>query len=572
MRSAALGRRPSLPYRVVLAGFVLVALGFVVPAGAAAPGRPGKAAIAAAQPLAVAAGEEVLAAGGNAFDAAVAVSAALAVAEPYASGLGGGGFWLLHQARGDRDVLVDGRETAPAAATAGMYLDAAGNVIPGASLDGPLAAGIPGEPAALVHIARQYGRLPLARSLAPAIRLAEEGIAMEAGMQAGLRFRRQAMEKSPALMAVFFPGGELPAAGARLRQPDLAVTLRRLAASGFDGFYRGPTATALVEGVRAAGGIWSAADLAGYKVIEREPVRGRYRGVEIISAPLPSAGGIGLVDMLNMLSGWDLDKLDGATRKHLVIEAMRRAYRDRSVWLGDPAFSEVPVAQLLSPFYAAGQRASIRLDRATPSDLLPAGRADGSEGHDTTHFSILDADGNRVAGTLSINTWYGSAFMPPGTGVILNNEMDDFTVKPGTGNAYELQGASANAIAPGKRMLSSMTPTFLESPRGVAILGTPGGSRIITMVLLAALDWMDGHDAASMTALRRYHHQFQPDVVTYERGAFSDQEIQALEAMGHRLKASSRDYGNMNVVTWDYATGKVQAASDPRREGEALVY
>ena len=564
--------RPMKMRQLLLAALVLAAFLLAGAAGAATPARPGKAAIAAAHPLAIAAGEEVLAAGGNAFDAAVAVSAALAVAEPNASGLGGGGFWLLHVARGARDVMVDGRETAPAAATAAMYLDAAGNVIPGASLDGPLAAGIPGEPAALVHIAGRYGRLPLARSLAPAIRLAEEGIAIDAGLQAGLRFRRRAMEKSPAMMAVFFPDGEAPATGARLRQPDLALTLRRLASGGFDGFYRGPTAAALVEGVRAAGGIWSAADLADYRVIEREPVRASYRGVQIIAAPLPSAGGIGLVDMLNILSGWDLGRFDSATRKHVIIESMRRAYRDRSAWLGDPAFSAVPIAQLLSPFYAAGQRASIRLDRATPSELLPAARTDGSEGNDTTHFSILDAEGNRVAGTLSINTWYGAAFMPPGTGVILNNEMDDFTVKPGTGNAYELQGATANAIAPGKRMLSSMTPTFLESSRGVAILGTPGGSRIITMVLLATLDWIDGRDAHSMTALRRYHHQFLPDVVTYEPGAFSDEEIRALEAMGHRLKASGRDYGNMNVVTWDYASGKVEAAGDPRREGEALVY
>ncbi|MBW7929890.1 MAG: gamma-glutamyltransferase [Gammaproteobacteria bacterium] len=561
------------PRHVPFAALCLVFLASLPGVQAAqAPARPGKAAIAAAHPLAVAAGEEVLAAGGNAFDAAVAVSAALAVVEPYASGLGGGGFWLLHVADGQRDVFIDGREVAPGAATATMYLDARGEVIKGASISGPLAAGIPGEPAALAHIAEHYGRLPLARSLAPAIRLAGEGIPVHERLQMGLRFRRPAMEASPALLEVFYPGGKPPAAGSLLRQPDLATTLHRLGREGFDGFYRGPTAAALVEGVRAAGGIWSLEDLAGYRVLEREPVRGDYRGLRLTSAPLPSAGGIGLVNMLNILAGYRLEQLEPAVRKHLLIEAMRRAYRDRSLYLGDPAFSRPPVEQLLSPFYAAGQRVSIRLDRATPSEVLAPGAAGGGTGSDTTHFSILDAEGNRVAGTLSINTWYGAAFMPPGTGVLLNNEMDDFTIKPGVANAYELLGAAANNIAPGKRMLSSMTPSFLESERGVAILGTPGGSRIITMVLLATLDWADGGDAHSMVALRRFHHQFHPDVVEYEVGAFSEAEVAALEALGHRLELGTRGYGNMNVVTWDYATGKVDAASDPRSAGEAQVY
>ncbi|MCK6370649.1 MAG: gamma-glutamyltransferase [Gammaproteobacteria bacterium] len=541
--------------------------------GAAQAGRaPGVAAIAAAHPLAIAAGEEALGAGGNAFDAAVAISATLAVVEPYASGLGGGAFWLLHRAEDGRDVFIDARETAPGAARPDMYLDAQGKVVPGLSLDGPLAAGIPGEPAGLVHIAERYGRLPLARTLAPAIRIAEQGVPVHTRMQLGLRFRQSAARNSPAFMAVFYPGGEVPTPGALIRQPDLAKTLRRLAEQGFDGFYRGPTATRLVAGVRAAGGIWSAEDLASYKVIERDPVRGVYRGVTVISAPLPSAGGIGLVNMLNILDGFDLATLDGATRKHVVIEAMRRAYRDRALYLGDPAFSPPPIEQLLHPFYAAGQRASIRLDRATPSAALPAGPSDGSEGRDTTHFSVLDRDGNRVAGTLSINTWYGAAFMPPGTGVVLNNEMDDFTVREGVANWFELIGSTANIIEPGKRMLSSMSPTFLESERGVAILGTPGGSRIITMVLLAGLAWIDGADAETMVSLKRYHHQFLPDTVAYEEGALTAGEISQLEARGHKLSLSPRAFGNMNVVTWDYANGKVEAAMDPRGRAEGRVY
>lgn len=538
---------------------------------AAAHRAPVAAAVAAAHPLAIAAGHDVLDAGGNAFDAAVAVSAALAVVEPYASGLGGGGFWLLHQAADARDVFVDGREVAPLAARPDMYLDPAGRIVRGLSLDGPLAAAIPGLPAALVHIATRYGKLPLARSLAPAIALAERGVPAYERLRLGLQFRRPAAEKSSAFMAVFYPDGKLPVQGVLIRQPDLAMTLRRLAKQGFDGFYRGPTARRLVAGVRSAGGIWSPEDLARYRVVEREPVRGHYRGATLIGAPLPSAGGIGLIDMLNMLDGFDT-AMDEVTHKHVIIEAMRRAYRDRSLYLGDPAFSTPPLEQLLHPFYAAGQRASIRLDRATPSTALPGPLPDESEGSETTHFSILDRDGNRVAGTLSINTWYGAAFMPPGTGVILNNEMDDFTVKEGVGNSYALVGGSPNAIGPGKRMLSSMSPTFVESGRGVAIIGTPGGSRIITMVLLAVLEWVEGADAPAMVALKRYHHQYFPDVVTYEEGAFSTEEIRELAARGHRLERSGRPFGNMNVVTWDFASGRVEAAMDPRGKLEAWVY
>jgi gamma-glutamyltranspeptidase / glutathione hydrolase len=391
-------------------------------------------------------------------------------------------------------------------------------------------------------------------------------------MLLGLKFRQAAMLRSPGLAAVFYPGGQLPAMGTPIRQPDLANTLRRLAQSGFDGFYKGETAQRLVAGVRGGGGIWTLDDLAGYKVIEREPVRGSYRGATLTSAPLPSAGGIGLVNMLNILAGYESAAFDSATRKHLVIEAMRRAYRDRSLYLGDPAFSRMPVEQLLHPFYAAGQRASIRLDRATPSEVLMASAPDGSEGSETTHFSIIDRQGNRVGGTLSINAWYGAAVMPEGTGVILNNEMDDFTVKAGVANMFKLMGAHANGIEPGKRMLSSMSPTFVESERGVAVLGTPGGSRIITMVLLATLDWLDGADARALVNGRRYHHQYLPDVVLYEEGAFSETELSALRARGHTLERSTRDYGNMNVVLWDYASGKVEAAMDPRGRVEGQVY
>lgn len=551
---------------------LVVVLAWALPVPAKT-GRPvAEAGIATAHPLATRAGEEIMAAGGNAFDAAVAISAALAVVEPFASGLGGGAFWLLHEANGGRQTFLDAREVAPAAATRDMYLDETGKPRPGATLNGPLAAGIPGQPAGLAHLARRYGRLPLKKSLAPAIRYAEDGVEVTRSMELGLRFRSSAARNSPALAALYLPGGKALVAGDVVRYPDLARTLRRMAADGRDGFYRGPVAEQLVTGVRAAGGIWTLDDLARYEVIERQPIRSRYRGMTIVSAPPPSAGGIALANVLQILGGYELARLAPADRKHLTIEALRRAYRDRAIYLGDPAFVTMPLDRLLSPYYADGQRISILLDRATPSIQLSGILPEPVAGTNTTHFSVLDRAGNRVAGTLSINTWFGSAFMPPGTGVILNNEMDDFSIKSGVPNGFDLIGTDANSIAPGKRMLSSMSPTFLESDRGVAILGTPGGSRIISMVLLAALAWSDGADAAQMVGLKRYHHQYFPDVVAYEDGAFTPDEKAALEAKGHKLEVSERSYGNMQVVTWDRATGRVAAASDPRGGGDVTIY
>ncbi|MEQ1803165.1 MAG: gamma-glutamyltransferase [Gammaproteobacteria bacterium] len=551
---------------------LLVVLAWALPTAAKPARQAAEAGIATAHPLATQAGEDILAAGGNAFDAAVAISAALAVVEPFASGLGGGAFWLLHERKSGRQTFVDAREVAPGAATHDMYLDAQGRPRPGATLNGPLAAGIPGQPAGLVHLAKRYGRLPLKSSLAPAIRYAEEGFEVTRGMELGLRFRASAARNSPAFAALYLPGGKPLVAGDVVRFPELARTLRRIAADGRNGFYRGPVAQQLVDGVRAGGGIWTLDDLARYEVIERQPIRVRYRGMTVVSAPPPSAGGVALTNVLQILSGYELDRLAPADRKHLTVEAMRRAYRDRAIYLGDPAFVTMPLERLLSPYYADGQRISILLDRATPSIQLSGILPEPVAGTNTTHFSVLDRAGNRVAGTLSINTWFGSAFMPPGTGVILNNEMDDFSVKTGVPNGFDLIGTEANSIAPNKRMLSSMSPTFLESDRGVAILGTPGGSRIISMVLLAALAWADGADATQMVGLKRYHHQYFPDVVAYEDGAFTPDEKAALEAKGHRLELSERSYGNMQVVTWDRATGRVAAASDPRGAGDVTIY
>ena len=531
-----------------------------------------KAAIASAYPLASEAGQKILAAGGNAFDAAVAVSAALAVVEPSSSGLGGGGFYLLHRQSDGLETMVDAREKAPGAATRDMFLDKHGNEIPNASTSGPLSAGIPGEPAAFDYLARKYGKLPLKQSLAPAIRLAREGYPLYARLQGGIRYKKDILARSPeAARAFLTPQGEVPELGFIIRQPELAATLEALAEQGAKGFYEGRVASELVDGVRDGGGIWTLADLKNYHVVERKPLIGSYHGARIVAASPPSSGGIAVLDSLNILAGFDLHHFDSATRKHLIVEAMRRAYRDRAIFLGDPDFVKMPLEQLQSVDYAAGQRSSIRADKAMPSDLLPGIESEPG-GTQTTHFSVLDSAGNLVAATISINLFFGNGYVPANTGVLLNNTMDDFSTKPGSPNAFGLIGAKANAIAPNKRSLSSMSPTFVETPKGLMIIGSPGGSYIISMVLLGTLNYLDGMNAADIVKYPHYHHQYLPDEIDYEPGALTPDEITALQAMGHTLKLGGRQWGNMQVITWDFASGKVDAASDPRGEGEGLVY
>ncbi len=533
--------------------------------------RPPAAAIASAHPLATQAGFEILAAGGNAFDAAVAVTAVLGVVEPYSSGLGGGGFWLLYRASDGRRVMIDGRERAPLKAHRDMYLDGKGKPVPGLSINGPLAAGIPGEPAALVHLARHYGRLPLKRTLAPAIRIARRGFRVDAHYRRMARFRIRALRRSSEAARILLMKGDVPPIGYIIRQPELANTLEALARRGHAGFYAGPVARALVRGVRKAGGIWTLEDLAGYRVVERRPVIGHYRGMTIVSAAPPSSGGIVLVMMLNILSSFDAIDLIRPRHVHLVVEAMRRAYYDRARYLGDPDFVRIPVERLLSQAHARQWRAGIRMDRATPSSSLPPITTGQPGGRDTTHFSIIDREGNRVAATLSINYPFGSAFMPPGTGVLLNDEMDDFSIKPGTPNVYGLVGNDANAIAPGKRPLSSMSPTFVESRDAVMLIGTPGGSRIISMVLLGILGHSNGLTAGEIVTMPRFHHQYLPDLIQFEPGALSQKQQAGLRRMGHRLQALKSRYGNMQVIVWDKRRGRVSAASDPRGIGRARV-
>ena len=532
--------------------------------------KPDHDAVASAHPLATQAGMRILAEGGNAFDAAVAVSAALAVVEPYSSGIGGGGFWLLHVAKDNHNTFIDGREYAPVAATATMYQDKNGDVIHGASLNGPLSAAIPGEPAALVYLNKHYGRLSLAQDLAPAIKLARSGFPLDRMFHEMIANRVDKLKQWPAAAAVFMPGGQVPPAGYILKQPDLARTLELIAKKGDAGFYTGKLASDMVDAVRANGGIWSLADLRDYKVVERIPLVGHYHDMRIISAPSPSSGGIVMLEALNILSGYDLAHESDLMCKHFIIEAMRYAFRDRAEYLGDPAFVQMPLQRLLSPYYAAGLRTSILPDKATGSSDLAPVVAVAPESNHTTHISILDKDGNLLAATFTVNFRFGSGFMPPGTGVILNDEMDDFVSKPGVPNGFGLVGNSANAIAPHKRPLSSMMPTFLETKNGLAILGTPGGSRIISMVLLGTLDYFDGGNAKSIVSIPRYHMQYLPDIVFYEPGAFTPDEITGLGKMGYTLKETS-PYGNMQAITWDFKTGKVMAVSDPRDIGTADV-
>ena len=533
--------------------------------------QPGKAAIASAHYMATEAGHEILAKGGNAFDAAIAVSSVLAVVEQTSSGIGGGGLWVLHRASDGFQVMIDGREMAPAAADKDMYLNADASVNRDMALNGPMAAAIPGEIAGLEHLAVNYGKLPLAESLKPAIRIAREGFPVYTKFHGMLGYKEKTIRRWPGATSAFLPDGKVPEMGQLIKLPDLAYVLEKVASEGRDGFYKGEIAQRLVDGVRAAGGIWSMEDMAGYTIKEREPVRTNYGGYELVTASPPSSGGIAIAEILNIIEPYQVAELGKVQRTHLIVEAMRRAYRDRALYLGDPDFYPVPQARLVDTNYAAGLRAGIMFDRATPSDMLP-GRDNLPDGTDTTHFSIIDAEGNMVAATLTVNTVFGSSFMVPGTGFVLNNEMDDFSAKPGEPNAFGLIGFTANEIQPLKRPLSSMTPTFMLGEDKVAVIGTPGGSRIITMVLLGILDFMDGNGPESWVSLPRYHHQYMPDKVFAEKEAFTAEEIAGLEAMGHTVEVRDRPWGNMHGVMWNKETGEVSAGSDPRSDaGKAIV-
>ncbi|MBV9076651.1 MAG: gamma-glutamyltransferase [Methylobacteriaceae bacterium] len=514
------------------------------------------------------AGVEVLRAGGNAVDAAVAVGFALAVTLPKAGNLGGGGFMLVHLARTGETVAIDYRETAPAAATRDMFLDAKGEPDPAKSRDTGLSVGVPGTVAGLALALERHGsgRFTLADLIRPAERLARDGIPVEDDLADSLPGAGR-LGRYPSTRAVFYRGDAPLGPGDRLVQADLAATLRRIAEAGPAGFYQGETASRLVAAVRGAGGVMTEADLAGYRPLLRTPVRGTYRGVEIVSMPPPSSGGVHLIEILNTLERFDLAAAGAGSAEaiHLMAEAMRQAYADRAAWLGDPDRTKVPVAGLTAKRYAATLAAAIDPGRARASDGVRAGDPLPYESDQTTHFSVVDHDGNAVANTYTLNFSYGLGLVADGTGVLLNNEMDDFAAKAGATNAYGLVGGDANSVAPGARPLSSMTPTFLfRDGRLALVTGSPGGSRIISTVLnvvLGTVDWK--LNIAEAVAAPRPHHQWRPDALLVESGLSPD-TLAKLRAMGHRVVVGSTS-GSANSV----AVGPegLTGASDTRQRG-----
>lgn len=530
------------------------------------------AAVVTAEPHASKVGLEVLEAGGNAVDAAVAVALALAVTHPQAGNLGGGGFMLVRMADG-RTAAWDFREKAPARAHRDMYLREDGSVHPEMSLWGATAAGVPGSPAGLLAALEEFGSKPLADLAAPAIRLAREGIPVSHFLAASLRGKARVLGRFETTRKVLFDGDRPLRLGDRLVQEDLAQTLERFAKDGFDGFYKGKTAELIVAEMKRGGGFIALEDLADYEPARREPLVGNYRGHEVLSMPPPSSGGIALLQMLGILEGFDLraSGFGAAQTIHLVAESMRRAYADRARWLGDADFYPVPVAGLLAADYLDGLRASI--DPAKTTEVAPGRPAGGKEGNDTTHFSIVDAAGNAVSCTTTINSTFGSGLVVGGAGFLLNNEMDDFSAKPGVPNQFGLVGGEANAIQPGKRMLSSMTPTIvLKDGKLRYVLGAPGGGRIINgvmQVLLNAIEFeMSIEDAV---AAPRFHHQWKPEHISWERLAISPDTRRILEGMGHAFSQRPIS-GVARVQAIEVRSdGTRVAAADPRSGGTALA-
>jgi gamma-glutamyltranspeptidase/glutathione hydrolase len=518
-------------------------------------------------------GIEILDRGGNAVDAAVAVGFALAATYPRAGNLGGGGFMVIHLAKDNRDVAIDYRETAPAAATPTMFLDAKGNPDPKKSRDSGLAVGVPGTVAGLALAHEKYGsgKLSLADLIAPAIRLASQGFPVEDDTADSLPRAKERLARWPSSASLFLNGGEPLHEGDRLLQFDLADTLRAVAQDGPHAFYRGSIAGEIADAVVKAGGIMTKDDLANYRALERPVVRGTYRGYDIVSMPPPSSGGVALIEMLNILEGYDLAKLGrGEQSLHDLIEAMKRAYADRAVFMGDPDAVKMPIAGLLSKKYAAALRAGIG-DKATPAADIHAGKPTDFEGKNTTHFSVIDRDGNAVSNTYTLNFSYGLGLVADGTGVLLNNELDDFTSKPGTANAYGLLGFNANLPAPNKRPLSSMTPTIvLKDGKPFLITGAPGGSRIITAVLQVISNVIDFHMAVDKAvSAPRLHNQWQPDRTLAEPG-FAPDVLDALQRRGHKIVPTEpHTSANSILVT---PNGYVGAADTRTRGALAAGY
>jgi gamma-glutamyltranspeptidase/glutathione hydrolase len=558
---------------------VLVALVAVAPPALAASRRPLVAArgmIVAPEREAAAAGLAVLRSGGNAADAAVATAFALAVTYPRAGNLGGGGF-LLYRAPDGSHAALDFRETAPSALTAAMFRDSSGRADPAKSQEGGLSVGVPGTVAGLAALHERWGSRPWAELLAPAVHLAEEGFVVSERTAATFSEEHARLAANPDARAIFTKDGAPLREGDRLVQKDLAKTLRVIAAQGARGFYDGPVAAAIAKGVASAGGVMTLDDLARYRAIPRTPLTGTYRGRTIIAFPPPSSGGIVLLQALAMLERFDLaaSQAGSALTLHRIAEAERRAFADRSVYLGDPDVVKVPVKALLDRAYLAARAATIRDDRTTPSNTIHPGKPPGTEGANTLHFSVADARGGAVALTTTLNSWYGAALVAPGTGVLLNNEIDDFALAKGVANQFGLVGGDANAVAGGKRPLSSMCPTILESaapgPRPLLILGAPGGPTIISSVLQTIVHVVDdGMTLQEAVDAPRIHHQWLPDEIRYERRAFPPEVAAGLRLRGHTLTECG-PIGNVCAIGID-AEGRYTGAPDPRDEAVALGY
>ena len=530
--------------------------------------------VSAQEQIAAEVGRDILAQGGNAVDAGVAVAFALAVTLPRAGNIGGGGFMLVHDAKTGQTHAIDYREMAPAGASRDMFLDAEGNADSELSRFSGAASGVPGTVAGMKLVLDQYGSMPWADVIAPSIRLAEEGITVTPDLADSLEAMKERLTKYPSAAKIFYKeGGELYRPGDTLVQADLAKTLKTIAAEGPDGFYKGPVAEAIAKSVTEAGGNMTVEDMAAYKAIAREPVRGTYRGYEVVSMPPPSSGGVHLIQILNTLEGYPIGALgqNSSGTLHLMAEAMKLAYADRSEYLGDPDFVDVPVEALMSKEYAADMRDKISATFATPSEQIKPADLAPYESDQTTHYSIIDKDGNAISNTYTINFSYGSGLVAEGTGVLMNNEMDDFSAKPGVPNAYGLVGGDANAVQAGKRPLSSMTPTIVNKDGQVwLVTGSPGGARIITTVLQVVMNMID-HDmnVAEASAAPRIHHQWLPDQLRIEEGISVDTQ-RALQAKGHVLSLEEV-MGSTQSVMRDPETGFLLGASDPRRAGAATV-
>lgn len=529
--------------------------------------------VATEQALATQIGLDILKAGGNAVDAAVAVGFALAVVLPNAGNIGGGGFMLVHDARSSRDIALDFREVAPRGASRTMYLDGQGNVIDGKSLHTHHAVGVPGTVAGLAHALVRWGSMALPQVMAPAIALAEDGYPVSAPLAKILEQEKKNMGRWPATRAIFWKDGAPLRAGERLMQKDLARSMRLISEQGARVFYHGAIAQQIAAEMAPHTHAITLEDLRSYKVVEREPVRGSYRGYRIVTMPPPSSGGVHLIQILNMMERWPMNQwgANSAHSVHHMAEAMKLAYADRSEYLGDPDFVSIPLQGLTSKRYAAERAATIEPGKARPGREIKPGKPQPYESEQTTHYSVVDKAGNAVAVTYTLNTNFGSGIVAQGTGIVLNNEMDDFSAKPGVANAYGLTGGDANAVAAGKRPLSSMTPTLVfKDGQPVLVTGSPGGARIITTVLQQIVNRIDfGMNPLEAAATPRFHHQWTPDELRIEKG-FSADTLALLRQWGHKV-ALKPAMGRTQTI--EISNGTLYGASDPRNpDGKTMGY